>query len=547
MDCRAGGDGGGYRKGPDDDTLSWGVDQPADDVRGILARLELLNGTGHAPIDFLLSRALWSGQDDHAYCEQMVRYMRKAGAETVTHCWHIAQLFTRPGQFGRYLGPDMTAAQKKLDYELFRPTEPKTEPKAKGRKARRSVNALALVQSMTVDNSPWAKALRLNRFTEAIEVCEPFPPRPHGPSGKFRPIQDPRDLVEAMLWFQAKPGFETTNKNTVWDALFAIASRNAYHPVRDYLDSLKWDGMTRIGQLFQGYFSADIPKEAGREQDRVVAYLEQISTCWMVSAVARVREPGVKVDTVPTVVGPQGSGKSRTIAALCGVPAWFMDDLSTDLASKDTKDALRGKWIVELGEFPHVKKEIDKVKQFFSSPTDRYRRSYDRVTQDWPRQCVFIATTNDLEFIDPTGSRRFWPIEISKKIDTAHIMEDRDQLWAEADHVYQQGYQWWLKPNIEAIAAEQQDKFQEDDIWTAELRSWIDGRVLHEPFTVAEAMVGALGFPEPKAISKPDQMRAAACLRTLKYRKRKARRGSSKPLVLWFPQSPHDDEPEDQQ
>ena len=194
----------------------------------------------------------------------------------------------------------------------------------------------------------------------------------------------------------------------------------------------------------------------------MVTYLEHVGLCFMVSAVARIRDPGRKVDYLPVMVGPQGYHKSSAIRALCANAAWFSDDLNTDLAEKDTKSSLTGKWIVELAEMPHAKKEVERVKAFITRQTDRFRRAYDRTMNDWPRQNVFIGTSNDLELIDLTGNRRFWPVEIAGPIDVSRIVADRDQLWAGAVVLHEGGYAWWLAASIEKIAAEQQGRFPDE-------------------------------------------------------------------------------------
>jgi predicted P-loop ATPase len=411
--------------------------------------------------------------------------------------------------------------------------------------SRKRPNALAVVEAIFADPL-WRQAVRFNRFTEKIEVSEQFLPTEQITA--YRKFEEQADELEAMLAFQAKPGFHYVSKNTIWDALCAVANRNAYHPVRDYLEGLKWDHKQRLRDLFIKYFGAELPdvpeeiatkddQEQWDENDRISAYLEHISQCWLVGAVARVYQPGRKVDNVPALVGPQGLGKSQGVEALCPYPDWFMEDLSTDLTNRDTKESLSGKLIIELAEFPHVKKEADKVKHFFSLKVDRYRKAYGKGTADHPRQCVFIATTNQLEFIDPTGNRRVWPIELVGPIKVDVIAEDRDQLWAEAVHLFKQKFKWWLPPEVEGIARQQQDQYQEEDVWRGRLQEWIDGRAgeLDEPFSIHDAMKEALGFYEVKAIKRADEMRAAHQLRILRCRRVRKRKPGGKPQWLWLP------------
>jgi predicted P-loop ATPase len=422
---------------------------------------------------------------------------------------------------------------------------PTSEPKLKKGK-RRGLNAARLVAFVGA-HPQWKNALRINLFTGAMEVATQFPPNGK-PAEGYRPFNEPGDLLEAMLWFQNER-YPTASKNLVWDVLLIAAHRNAYHPVRDYLDSLRWDGVHRVGRLFEHYFNGSVhakdkpSKEEREHTDRMVAYHEHTSTCFMVAAVARIRAPGCKADTVPVLTGPQGLGKSRAIRALCDDPKWFSDDLSPDLMAKDTKDSLSGKWLIELAEMPHAKREIERTKAFFAGRDDRYRKAYDRLTKDYPRECVFVGTSNELEFIDRTGNRRWWPIEVTRPIDEAAIVRDRDQLWAEAVMLYEAGYQWWLPPGIEAIAAERQAEFQEPDLWTELMEAWL---VTHPgPFTLAEVLAGALNRPDAGQITKADQNRAAGCLRALGYRRERARTGAGrrpwqwvKEEGLWWSQGP---------
>jgi predicted P-loop ATPase len=203
--------------------------------------------------------------------------------------------------------------------------------------------------------------------------------------------------------------------------------------------------------------------------------------------------------------------------------------LSTALIDRDSKESLTGKWIVELAEFPHIRREIEKVKAFFSRQADRFRRAYDRANRDWPRQCAFIASTNELEFIDVTGNRRFWPIPLARPADIEAVVCDREQLWAEAVYLYRRGLQWWLTPSLEAIAFEVQDAFLEADTWDELIADWIELKVRRHdqsklfPFST-RAVLRGLGYglspeEEDKRIlaTKADEIRVTRCLKRLGY------------------------------
>ena len=171
------------------------------------------------------------------------------------------------------------------------------------------------------------------------------------------------------------------------------------------------------------------------------------------------------------------------------------------------------------------------MKAFFSRRVDRYRSAYGKANQDHPRQCVFIGTSNDLEFVNVTGNRRFWPFRIAGAIDVAAIVADRDQLWAEAMALYRQGVQWWLVPNIETIAAEQQAGFVEADIWEDLIADWLEGPSW-TPFTLEQLFAkdtGITPYREACAVTRADQMRAARCLTKLGWRKRQKTIGASGP------------------
>lgn len=389
-------------------------------------------------------------------------------------------------------------------------------------KERHIANILALVTFL--DTHPaWRDAVRFNELTQNIEVSDPWPPRDVA-LRVMRPLREPGDLLEAVIWMQGN-GYPEAGKGVVWDTLCCIAVRNAFHPVRDYLEALRWDGTSRVHDLFRVYFNATMPKDERVPEgelsaaDRLTAYLEHISRCFMVGAVARIMRPGCKVDTLPVAVSDEGFNKSQAFATLCPDVVWFSDDLSPDLMQRDTKESLVGKWIIELSEMPHARREVERVKAFFSRQTDRYRRAYDRSTADHPRQCVFVGTSNDLELISVTGNRRFWPFEVATPIDLARIAADRDQLWAEAVDLYRQGSRWWLAPTIEAIAVEQQEAFGEHDIWQDTIGDWLGGRT--SPFTLDEVFKGCLGYNDTTLIPKPDQSRAATCLKRLGYRRRR--------------------------
>ena len=233
-----------------------------------------------------------------------------------------------------------------------------------------------------------------------------------------------------------------------------VARDIMHHPVRERLNGLKWDGTARLDSWLTDYLGVEPATGYDAEKSQAHRYTSEVGLRWLISAVARVYQPGCKADHCLILEGPQGVGKSTAAATLALEDAWFADEIA-DLGTKDSAQDLRGKWIIELGELSALKRgEIERVKAFMSRKVDHYRPSYGRRSQDFPRQCVFIGITNaDAYLGDETGGRRFWPVKVGK-IDLEKLKADREQLWAEAVAAYRAGEKWWLDKATEALARE---------------------------------------------------------------------------------------------
>ena len=258
-------------------------------------------------------------------------------------------------------------------------------------------------------------------------------------------------------------------KNIIDDALQVAELRNRFHPVRDYLNSLSWDGVERLDSMLIRHMKAeDTP------------LTRAMTRKWMVAACKRVFEPGCKFDTMLVLISPtQGSGKSMVGDTLAG--PWFKDGIK-NVDQKDAMQDLRGKWIVEMGEMAATRKSTNEsIKQFIACRRDAYRPSYGRYTRDFPRQCVFIGSTNCEEFIlDETGGRRFWPVDVSaaKPGDSADrirgLKAERDQLWAEAMYRYRQGETLYLEGDLLLESLRAQAHHTQDDEWLGMLQDYLD-------------------------------------------------------------------------
>lgn len=215
-----------------------------------------------------------------------------------------------------------------------------------------------------------------------------------------------------------------SSKNLVSEMLHHLGARNRVHPVSEYLSSLTWDKKRRLPTLLPFYL---------RAEDTSVN--RAMGEAWMIAAVRRVRQPGVKFDYILTLQGEQGSGKSTFFRILAG-DDWFNDSLEIGVSAKEVIENASGSWIIELAELSSMsKREVEEVKKFASIQFDRARTAWARVAEMVPRQFVFGATVNRAEFlIDDTGNRRFWVTAVGRTRES-ELGKDRDQLWAEAAHL----------------------------------------------------------------------------------------------------------------
>lgn len=223
-------------------------------------------------------------------------------------------------------------------------------------------------------------------------------------------------------------GFDP-GKQHIADAAHSLALEHCFHPIRDYLDSLRWDGVERLPKLLHRYFGAE-DNDINAEFSKII----------LVAAVRRVRSPGAKFDTMLVLEGPQGSGKSTAIKILAGDEN-FSDQAIIGLDQKAQGELVQGVWLYEIAELSGLRHtDVNDLKSFMSRDTDRFRAAYARTVTSYRRQCVFIGTTNDEVYLkDETGNRRFWPVKTTE-IDLEALRQDRDQLWAEAAHLEAQFY-----------------------------------------------------------------------------------------------------------
>ena len=288
------------------------------------------------------------------------------------------------------------------------------------------------------------------------------------------------------------------NSKVAAEAVQTVAKENIFHPVRNYLQGLNWDGRQRIDDWLIRYFGAeDTP------------FVRAVSSRWLISAVARIFRPGCQADHTLLLEGEQGIRKSSGLRTLCG-DDWFADHIS-ELGGKDSRLDLSGKWIIEMAELDKVRRtDLERVKAFLVARIDHFRVPYGRRSEDVRRSCVFAATVNDqTPLTDQTGNRRFWPVRCGQ-IDIEGLASVRDQLWAEAHAQYRADRVWWLDTvKLNNAATEEQEKRFESGVWDDVILSWLDdpnqrydGQTPVTPFdstrdevTITDILIHAVGKP----------------------------------------------------
>jgi predicted P-loop ATPase len=269
------------------------------------------------------------------------------------------------------------------------------------------------------------------------------------------------------------------NEKPTYEGLSLVARENSYHPVRDWLETLEWDGIERLDGWLQRWCGADdtpLYRAYGRKT--------------LIAAVRRVYEPGCKVDTVLTLHGGQGVRKSTLIETLAHTSAWFSCG-KIDWSSKEGAIVLNGVWLYEIAELAGKRKaEQETVKGFITTATDKYRPPYGRTIAEVPRSSVFFASTNeDTPLHDPTGNRRWWIVPVrASRIDL--VKAEHEQVWAEAVAACRQGEPHYLDEEMEALREAANEVFEEQDPLLPRLAEYARGRQWFTAgdFWVAEEM-----------------------------------------------------------
>lgn len=297
----------------------------------------------------------------------------------------------------------------------------------------------------------------------------------------------------------------------VFEQVQAVARKSPYDPVASYLEALTWDGSSRLDSFLVSYFGA-----ADTPIDR--AYGKRFLT----SMVARALRPGCKVDTVLVLRGQQGLKKSTALRTLAA--PWF-SDTKIIIGDKDSYALAASSWLHEFGELAALKRaDLETTKAFFSAQEDYYRPVWGRVHIKRPRRCVFVATTNDEEFLrDVTGNRRWWVVDVTDRIDLQRLAADRDQLFAEAVHLFKAGEQWHLTDAEESLHTEHVSQFEDDGVSESHHRAiveWWNGLPLNKRptrVTVADVVEKAWNVPLDR-VTRSMEVLAGRALKTMGFR-----------------------------
>ncbi len=326
-------------------------------------------------------------------------------------------------------------------------------------------------------------------------------------------LQD-EDVAALYLETDARFGFRPA-KDFFWMVVEDEARRHAYHPVRDYLDGLAWDGEPRIDTWLIDHGGAEDTE-----------YVRAVGSLVLKAAVRRARKPGCKFDEMLVLHSAQGAFKSTALQALCPNPDWFSDDLPLGTDTKVAMERLAGRWIVEAAELKGMRRgEVEHIKSFLSRQVDRARLAYGRIASEAPRQCIIVGTTNSERFLkDTTGNRRFWPVKVGW-FDVPSLRRERDQLWAEADHREAAGESIRLDPSLYEAARDAQEEHRVEDPFVVELQRVLGN--LEGKLLAADAWE-IIGVP-PGQRTQDHNQRLGEALRELGWERTKRRFGGVQP------------------
>ncbi|MFI9652823.1 VapE domain-containing protein [Guyparkeria halopsychrophila] len=357
--------------------------------------------------------------------------------------------------------------------------------------------------------------VRRDRFREEIMLAQDG-------TEDWRTLEDD-DYTEIRLTIERR-GFKPVSQEMMRQTVSLIARENQFDSAIHWIERLSWDGQPRIERFLADYFNV-------KQTD----YHQAVSLYWWTAHAGRVLEPGIKADMAPILISNQGTRKSSALEEMLPDPDFFFD-LDLDAKGDDVARLIRGRLLGEMGELKGMhSREVEHVKAFLSKRHEKWTPKYKEITVTFPRRCVFVGTTNQVEFLsDETGERRFLPVEVGDS-DIPAIKRDREQLWAEAREVFKRDGIHWQE--AERLGRQVHERHKVVDPWHAPIVEWLDGDAdefehldaaptsrWESVFTTADVLRGALDM-DPKHAQNRDDKRVAAILRGLGFEKAPRRVG----------------------
>lgn len=318
------------------------------------------------------------------------------------------------------------------------------------------------------------------------------------------------DTVLLLLRIQRDIGLSRLSKDALEDALTGYATTHRRHAVRDWLDTLAWDGIARIDSCLPLYFGAPDTE-----------YVRAVSRNFWLGLAARAYHPGCQLDTMLVLEGRQGTRKTSALRAIGG--AWHME-ASRSVSDPEFFSDLEGKLVVEIADLDALARaEVTRIKQVLTCTSDRYRVKYGRRASDHPRQCVFVGTTNEDTYLrDHTGGRRFWPVPCGEIHDDL-LLQARPLLFAEAAHRVRGGEAWHVVPQAEAEV--EQEARRQHDPWESMISSWTSENLFLSEVTTNQVAIECL-LMRGQDCNRMSEMRIGQALRKLGWmRTRRTRDG----------------------
>lgn len=385
---------------------------------------------------------------------------------------------------------------------------------------RKPIGCLENVVTILHKAPEWQKVLAYNEFSLAIEK-KGTPPYLQPSAGEWTDTDD----NELRLWLSQRFDVRASEKD-VAAGVGIVAERARFHPVRDYLDGLTWDGERRLATWLQRYVGAQVPEDDQRAHPE---YYAKAGSWWLISAVARIFRPGCQADHVLLLEGQQGIGKSSALRILFG--EWF-SDTPLRIGDKDSYGALRGVWGYELAELDSLNRaETSASKAFFTSVEDKYRPPYGHRDIRAKRQVVFAGTVNHDQYLrDSTGNRRYWPVRCGELAlrgpDSLEAV--RDQLFAEAVVCFRAGDLWYpVEVDDKQLFSDHQAEREVGDVYEDLIRQ---GTIGKDEIAMAAIFADILDT-EPAKMTRAEQTRVGEAMRRLGWEKKRVRSGEHRSYV----------------